>query len=131
MGHNESDEGPTVDLYADQLLHLTRRQLHTAVIVAAEGEIDLATSEDLAVAVRAELDRHPGMVVIDLTEVRFLASTGLAVLAEAGQIASESGQLLHVVVGDRHPVVVLSLTTSGMANHLTLFHNLDDALKAS
>src|SRR4051794_24870321 len=103
MGTNQLDKGPSVGLYADELLHITRRRLPTAVIVAAEGEIDLATSADFAVAIRAELDRHYGMIVIDLTEVRVLASTGLAVLAEAEQIAGKSGQLLHVVLGERHP----------------------------
>jgi anti-sigma B factor antagonist len=130
MVHDESDDGPIVGLDADELLHVTRRRLPGTVIVAAEGDIDLATSEDLAVAVRAELDSHPGIVVIDLTAVMFLASTGLAVLAEADQLAKESGQLLHVVVGDRHPVVVRSLVASGMANRLTLFRDLGEALTA-
>ena len=128
MAQIKWDEGPTVGADADHPLHVTSRRLPAAVIVTAVGEVDLATAEHLAVAVRAAFSGQPGAVVIDLSGVEFLASTGLAVLAEAERTAAETGQLLHVVVGDRHPVVARSLTTSGLAHHLALFSELDDAL---
>jgi anti-anti-sigma factor len=100
------------------------------VVVAAAGEIDLSTVDDLAVAVRAALAGHAGMVVIDLTEVQFLASTGLSVLVEAERAAGESGQLLRVVTGGRR-AVARSLETSGLADHLTVCDNLEAALRAA
>jgi anti-sigma B factor antagonist len=127
MGHEVMDEGPTVDVDAESLLHVTSRQLPAAVVVAAIGEIDLATADALVVAVRAAFALHPGTVVIDLTDVQFLASAGLSVLIEAERYANETGQLLHVVVGE-HRSVARSLATSGLDDHLTLFHQLDDAL---
>jgi anti-anti-sigma factor len=122
------DEGPTVGADAEHPLHVTSRRLPAVVIVTAVGEVDLATAEHLAVAVRAAFSGRPGAVVIDLSEVEFLASIGLAVLAEAELTATETGQLLRVVTGEHHPVVARSLSTSGLAHHLALFSDLDDAL---
>lgn len=121
------DEGPIIGVGSDPGLHVTSRRLPPAVVVAAAGEIDLATADDLAVVVRAAIKRRPGTVVIDLTDVQFLASAGLSVLIEAERTATETGQLLHVVVSEHHSVA-RSLAASGLANHLTLFHDLDDAL---
>jgi anti-sigma B factor antagonist len=129
MGHRELDEGLAVGADADHLLHVTSRRLPAAVVVAAAGEIDLATAEDLAVVVRAAFELHPGTVVIDLTDVQFLASIGLSVLAEAGQTAGHTGQLLNIVVGEHH-TVARSLATSGLADRLTLFRSLGDALRS-
>ena len=129
MGHNEQGEGPTVSFDAERLLHVTCRRLPQAVVVAAAGEVDLATAEDLAAAVRAAFELRPGTVVIDLTDVRFLASTGLSVLAEADQAAHDTCQLLRVVVGDHDPVA-RSLAISGLADRLTVLHNRDEALRA-
>jgi anti-sigma B factor antagonist len=129
MGHEASGEGPTVGVDADHLLRVTSRPLPAAVVVAATGEVDLATAEDLAVVVRAAFERHPGKIVIDLSDVQFLASVGLSVLAEAEQAASETGQLLYVIVGE-HDAVARSLAISGLAEHLTVFHDLNDALRS-
>jgi anti-sigma B factor antagonist len=128
MGHEALDEGPTVDVDAERPLHVTSRQLPAAVVVAAAGEIDLSTADDFAVAVRTAFVFRPGTVVIDLTDVQFLASAGLSVLIEAERSANETGQLLRVVVGE-HRSVGRSLATSGLADHLTLFDELDDALR--
>jgi anti-sigma B factor antagonist len=130
MGHIKGDQGPTVGVDADHPLQVTSSRLSAAAIVTAVGEVDLATAGELAAAVRAALDSRPGTVVIDLTEVQFLDSSGLAVLAEAELTATETGQLLRVVVGDRHPVVFRALTTSGIALRLALFGDLDEALRA-
>jgi anti-sigma B factor antagonist len=128
MGHKALDEGPTVGVDTDHLLHVTSRRFSAAVVVAAAGEIDLATADRLAVVVQAAFGLRPGTVAIDLTNVQFLASAGLSVLIEAEQAASETGQLLYVIVGE-HRSVARSLATSGLADHLMLFHNLDDALR--
>jgi anti-sigma B factor antagonist len=65
--------------------------------------------------------------VIDLTDVQFLASAGLSVLIEAERAANDTGQSLRVIAGE-HRSVARSLAASGLADHLTLFDELDDAL---
>ena len=128
MHHEALEEEPATGVDTDPLVRVTSRVLSAAVVVEVAGEVDLATAEEVAVVVLAAFEGHPGTVVVDLTDVRFLASAGLSVLVQAERTARESNQLLHVVVGE-HLSVARSLTTSGLANHLTLFHRLDDALR--
>ena len=130
MGHHESIEEPAIVLDANDLLGVTSRQLPVAIVVAAAGEIDVSTVQDFATAVRVAVAGQSGMVVIDLTEVEFLASTGLAVLIEAEQAASASGQLLRVVAS-AHRVVARSLEMSGLADRLTVCGDVEDALRAA
>ena len=47
------------------------------------GQVDLLTAGQLADAVTAALTRCPPVLLIDLTAVTFLDSTGLSVLAQA------------------------------------------------
>lgn len=126
MGYQEPDDEPLVDV---DLLQISSRRLPTAVIVTASGEIDLATADRLAAVLQAELDNRPGVVVIDLTRVQFLGSSGLSVLAATDHAASTSGQVVRIVTGEQHPVV-RPLAVSGLARHLRLFRDVNDAVTA-
>jgi anti-sigma B factor antagonist len=130
MGQKALDGRPNVGVATDHLLRVTSRRLPAAVVVAAAGEIDLATADHLAVVVRAAFGLRPGTVAVDLTDVHLLASAGLSVLIEAEQTANKTAQLLYVIVGE-HRSVARSLATSGLADRLMLFHNLDDALRTN
>ena len=62
----------------------------SAEVVVVRGEIDLATAD----AVRADLrvaSERPGTVVLDLREVEFMDTQGLAVVIEAQQAAADGG----------------------------------------
>lgn len=51
-------------------------------VVGVRGEVDLATASGLREALRPVLERHIGPVVLDLSEVAFLDSSGVHVLVE-------------------------------------------------
>jgi hypothetical protein len=51
------------------------------------------------------------------------------VLIEAERAAKETDQRLYVVVGEHHSVA-RPLAASGLADHLTLFHDLDEAVRS-
>ena len=114
---------------AEQLLEVTTGRLPGAVVIGVRGEVDAFTRDRLAVAVQAALDDNTPRVVIDLSEVSFFGSPGIAVLIDAETAARTSGQLLRVVVDHRRPVI-RPLTIMGLTGYLTLFHRLDDALAA-
>jgi anti-anti-sigma factor len=68
-----------------------------------EGELDLLASEELAKVLLPMCERPGGAVRIDLTDVRFIDSTGIALLLRAHRRAEASGG--HVSVdGARGPV---------------------------
>ena len=71
------------------------------VVLEVRGEIDTLTAPAFSAAAE-ELVVAPGEVlVMDLTEVRFLASSGLAVLISAAQRAEERGVRLRLVAASR------------------------------
>lgn len=127
MGHHESSDGPTHDGESGPLLHVTSRQLQTAVVISATGQVDLSTAQQLSTAVRTQFDGYAGLVVIDLSGVSFLGSIGLAVLLEAQNTAFDSGRTLRIVVGDGR-TVRRAIDTAGLSDHLPVFRHLDEVV---
>lgn len=62
------------------------------------GEIDLSNADDLAAAIRARVSNHARGVVVDLTRVRFIDSSGLAILFALARRLRSRRQQLRVVV---------------------------------
>jgi anti-sigma B factor antagonist len=87
------------------------RQLGPATILQFAGELDLAHSDEATAAIRAA-EVGGGLIVVDLTEVTFLDSTGLGVLAEARSRQHRDGGDRLSFIGSRHEAViqVLELT---------------------
>ena len=79
---------------------ITMPQPGTAVLVV-QGEIDTLTAPAFTTATAELVERPEETLVIDLTGVRFLASTGLAVLITAAHRAEERGIRLCLVVSTR------------------------------
>ena len=75
--------------------------MHTdgpAEVVAVRGDVDLATADALRAEVRAASERS-GTVVLDLREVSFMDTQGLAVVIEAQQAAAEGDGRFVIVRG--------------------------------
>ncbi len=72
---------------------------HDAVAtVVVTGELDLATAPRLSAALGEHFDAE--MLVVDLTDTRFIDSTGVRMLIEADRRAVDSGARVVVIVGD-------------------------------
>lgn len=95
-------------------------------IVSASGELDVHTAP-LLEAETEPLSRSPGgALVIDLTGVSFVDSTGLGVLVTALKRTREAGGTLDVVVATPRVLKVLALT--GLDVVIPLHSTLDEAL---
>ncbi|GGS32859.1 MULTISPECIES: STAS domain-containing protein [Actinokineospora] len=109
------------------LLTLGRSDHGDAVVVTAEGEVDLATAPQLAAALAvagADADR---LLVADLSKLRFLGSAGLAVLVTAGTDAEQNGRSLVVVAGPEC-VARRALHLTGLDRVLTIVDDEGAAL---
>jgi anti-sigma B factor antagonist len=95
------------------------------VIIAVAGEIDLLTADELTEALATEVARH-ALVVVDLTEVAFLSSSGLAALALAHRAAQEAGHVLRLVAGNR--VTLRPIQITGLADQIAVFASLPEAV---
>jgi anti-sigma B factor antagonist len=79
---------------------LTRPHPET-VVLAVRGEIDTLTAPAFTAAIEELLGASGEVLVMDLTEVRFLASSGLAALISAAHRAEDRGIRLRLVISNR------------------------------
>jgi anti-sigma B factor antagonist len=109
----------------EELLTVRTTTVGAAVVIAAVGEIDMMTAPLLERAIAAE---SPGRdVVLDLTAVSFIGSTGLGLLLEAHRRCNEGGRALPLVVGSQR-AVIRTITASGLAPLLSMRQSVSDAL---
>lgn len=113
---------------AEQLLNISRRRVDDALVLGVAGELDTLTAPRLRVAVVEALDEAAGApVVLDLTEVTFLGSSGLAALVDAVSQARERGGSLRIVVDNARPVI-RPIELTGLDDVLALYDTVDQAL---
>jgi len=87
----------------------------------------MLTSPQLESAIDAALEQRPAGVVIDFTDVEFLASAGMGVLVAAQDKAGPDVSLRVVADG---PATSRPLKLVGVADIVSLHPSLDEALAA-
>ena len=97
-----------------------------AVLVVG-GEIDYETSPELRERIAASIDGGGRRLVLDLSAVTFVDSTGIGVLAGAATRLDEVGGGSPAVVC-RHPNVLQILEITGIDSVVSLHRSRDDAL---
>jgi anti-sigma B factor antagonist len=78
-------------------------------VVMLTGELDMATAPDLADVLDSLLAAEPGDIVVDLAELSFIDSSGLAVLVTTQTTLHEQGRRLSLRSPRRHAVKVLEI----------------------
>lgn len=94
-----------------------------ARVLIVAGEIDMLTAPDLEAAIDHDLSHVPATLVIDLSKVTFIDSSGLAALFGAQRRAACA---VRVVVT---PAIDRILGMVGMRDSFLLHTDLDDALE--
>jgi len=113
-----------------EVLGISRTQHGDAVVLSVAGELDVLTGSLLRRELSESLSNSAaGPVIIDLTQVTFMSSTGIAVLVDAQWEADQRSKLLRVVV---HPTsqVFRTLQTTDTQDLLARYPDLDTALSA-
>lgn len=107
-------------------LTLAERPDGDAVVLSAEGIVDVAAAPALTDHIRAILRQRPAVLVIDLTGVTFLATAGMSVLMEAGRKCEELAISFRVVA--QGPVTVKSMQLLGIDDLLAIYPTVPSAL---
>jgi anti-sigma B factor antagonist len=107
-----------------QLLEISNREHGRYAVVALRGELDLAGAAGLRDRLRAACDEHEGRVVLDLSELAFIDSTGLSILVEYHDKTRSAGGRL-ILLAPR-PAVVKVLRITGLNERLTIRDRLDE-----
>ncbi len=81
-----------------------------ATVVTPQGEVDIATAGHLRDRVDEVIDGSTGAVVVDLTRVSFIDSTGLGVLIGARKRCEADGRAFRVVVAEARILKIFEIT---------------------
>ena len=96
-------------------------------VVAVSGVVDLLTAPQLERAIRAALDKKPTGLLVDFSEVEFLASAGMGVLVAIHDEVTPDTRFCVVAEG---PATSRPLKLVGIADLITLYATRDEALSA-
>lgn len=66
-------------------MQVNREEVTDAIVLTVEGSVDITSSPELRGELKAALDRKIPRIVVDMGDVTFVDSSGLATLIEALQ----------------------------------------------
>ena len=108
--------------------HVDTHESRGAVVLTVHGDVDMFTAPRVLDAVRELIPRQPATVIVDLSDVDFLASAGMTALVSAQRQLGARTRFL-VVADGRGTSRPMTLT--GVDETLTVCPTLDEALAAS
>ncbi|WP_179468594.1 STAS domain-containing protein [Mycolicibacterium vinylchloridicum] len=97
------------------------------VVISAAGVVDMLTSPQLETSIATSLQKNPTAIIVDLTDVDFLASAGMGVLVAARDKASADIGFGVVASG---PATSRPLKLVGLADIVGLYATLEEARTA-
>lgn len=106
---------------------ITEHWIGRTMVTSVSGVLDMLTSPQLEASITASMDKRPTALIIDLSDVDFLASAGMGVLVAARDQAS--GTTGFAVVADG-PATSRPLTLVGLADVLGVYPTLEAARAA-
>lgn len=99
------------------------------VVANLAGELDHHAAETVRVQLDQAMDRlHPPRVVLDLSQLAFMDSSGLGVILGRYKRIKERGGVL--AISGTSPAVERLFALSGMHRIVTLYHAQDEAVRA-
>ncbi len=106
---------------------VTEEPLPSGLAFSVSGELDLATAPDLRERLGAALDSGMTRIVVDLREVTFMDSIGLAAVLHVRKRLLADGRLALVVAPDSYAQLVLEI--AGMPRALAIFADREAAIE--
>jgi len=98
------------------------------VVVQPSGDVDMSRSPELRTAIRAVQERRPPRVIIDLTEVEYMDSSGLATLVEAMRTAKQNNTAM--ILCGMHDKVRSIFEIARLNQFFKIVDDLDAAVSA-
>lgn len=98
------------------------------VVVRPTGDVDMSRSPDLRVALRSVHEKRPSKLVVDLEDVGYMDSSGLATLVESMRTAK--GNKTSMVLCAMNDKVRAIFEIARLNQFFTIVDSLDDAISA-
>lgn len=99
----------------------------SVAVLSVSGDVDLSSAPLLEVEAVGLLDEDPSGLIVDLTDVHFLASMGMALLVDLSKRAADSVAFAVVAKGN---ATARPLELLGLGDVLSIHPRLEDALAA-
>lgn len=103
---------------------LTRREAG-CTITSVTGDVDLSTADQLRDELARAIAPAPAVLIVDLTDVGFLASAGLQVLVDVHRLAAHT----RLAIVAAAPATRRPLTITDLHHVLEIYPSLDKALE--
>lgn len=97
-----------------------------AAVLRVSGELDVASAAELESGIASASAEGPKLLVLDLSCLDFMDSTGLRALLSAQELASQAGQRFGVLRGPQQVERLLELTR--VADRLEIADDLEQLL---
>ena len=98
-----------------------------ALIYRLRGSLDLATSPSVRAALMESAGEGKHEIIVDLSQLEFLDSTGLGALIGAHRRALQHDGNLRLVI--REGAISRLLTITGLMSVFPVYHTVEDALQ--
>jgi anti-anti-sigma factor len=105
---------------------LAEEPLAGGLVLTVSGELDLATAPELRKRLETAIDSGTTRIVVDLRDVTFMDSIGLAAVVHARSRLHATGHLALVTTPGSYAQLVLEIT--GMPQALAIFAGRDAAI---
>jgi anti-sigma B factor antagonist len=107
-------------------LQVSTEPVGDATVVRAVGELDLHTAPALQTELDTVIEARPRLLVVDLSGVEFMDSTGLSVIVSTvAALRATAGELRVVSASDR---ITKVFTLTGVDQQVGLFATVDEAV---
>ncbi|HET6876057.1 MAG TPA: STAS domain-containing protein [Jatrophihabitans sp.] len=109
-------------------LSVSRQSVGGYPVVAVSGEVDVYSAPALKDSLTELMQSGVSTVVVDLTDVAFLDSTGLGALVEARSATTEAGGSLPLVCSQERILKLFTIT--GLDGVFSIHPTVDEAVAA-
>ncbi|HUJ19500.1 MAG TPA: STAS domain-containing protein [Nitrospirota bacterium] len=111
-------------------VEITSEMTGTGFLLRLKGDVDMSSSSDVRIAL-GEVFRQGGKGIralfVDLSQVRYMDSSGIATLVEAMQTCMKLGARLRLI--DLSPAVRDVFELARLASIFEIFPSVDEAIK--
>jgi anti-anti-sigma factor len=118
----DDDQSPSQPAFA-----VEQSRIAGAVVISVRGDVDALTAPRLTEAILGALPEPPSAVIVDLSDVDFLASAGMTALITANERTAPGVRFLVVADGSG---TSRPLKLMGLDRVLALYPTLDEAVSA-
>lgn len=112
----------------DERLTVVTRSDGPSVILVFEGELDVTSAAEAEEAVRRACADAPDRMILDLTRLAFMDSTGVRVLVRARRRLAERGAA--IVLAGLSPSVSRIMHITGLNRAFVIHDTIEEALAA-